>query len=131
MSFEKTVEDTAVELLRMAVTELPKDVKEAIHKAYGEETSAAGKTQLKAIIDNFTLAKQTRKPMCQDTGTIIFYLKAGADFKNLDCIKPALIAATRRATSDRPQWRLPQLRLLGPKSCPSETTLDSSRPANV
>lgn len=102
MSFEKTVEDTAVELLRMAVTELPKDIKEAIHKAYEEETSAAGKTQLKAIIDNFTLAKQTRKPMCQDTGTIIFYLKAGADLKNLDRIKTALVAATRRATSEIP-----------------------------
>jgi fumarate hydratase subunit alpha len=102
LSFEKTVEDTAFALLRMAVTELPKDIKAALREAYEEETSAAGKTQLKAIIDNFTLAKQTLKPMCQDTGTIIFYLKAGADLKNLDRIEPALVAATKRATSEVP-----------------------------
>jgi fumarate hydratase subunit alpha len=102
LNFEKIVEDTAVTVLRMAVTELPKDIKATLQKAHEEETSVAGKTQLKAIIDNFTLATQTLKPMCQDTGTIIFYLKAGTDLKNLDCIAPALIAATKRATSEVP-----------------------------
>lgn len=102
MSLEQTVEDVAVNLLRLSVTELPKDVKEAIHQAYREETSEAGKTQLKAIIDNFTLAEKTRTPMCQDTGTIIFYIKAGADVKHLDGIENALRNATRRATTEVP-----------------------------
>lgn len=102
MSFEQTVENVAVNLLRLAVTELPKDVKEALQKAYQEETSEAGKTQLKAILDNVALAERTRTPMCQDTGTIIFYIKAGAEVKNLDKIENALRNATKRATNEVP-----------------------------
>ncbi|MCW3985833.1 MAG: fumarate hydratase [Candidatus Bathyarchaeota archaeon] len=102
MSLEQTVENVAVNLLRFAVTELPKDVKEALQKAYQEETSEAGKTQLKAILDNVALAQRTRTPMCQDTGTIIFYIKAGAEVKNLDKIENALRNATKRATNEVP-----------------------------
>jgi fumarate hydratase subunit alpha len=40
--------------------------------------------------------------MCQDTGVIIFYVKAGAQAKHLDKIKEALINATRRATKEIP-----------------------------
>jgi len=36
---EKTVEDVAVKLLQLAVTELPKDVKAALQRAYREEES--------------------------------------------------------------------------------------------
>ncbi|TET56659.1 fumarate hydratase [Candidatus Bathyarchaeota archaeon] len=102
MNLEETVENVAVNLLRFAVTELPKDVKEALQKAYREETSEAGKTQLKAILDNVELAEKTRTPMCQDTGTIIFYVKAGAEVKHLDKIENALRKATRRATTKVP-----------------------------
>ncbi len=96
------VEDVAVKLLQLAVTELPKDVKEALQRAYLEEESEAGKTQLKAIINNIELAEKTRTPMCQDTGVIIFYLKAGAKTKNLDKIEEALRKATERATKEVP-----------------------------
>lgn len=102
MSLEATVEDVAVNLLRFAVTELPKDVKKALQKSYLEETSDAGKTQLKAILDNVELAEKTRTPMCQDTGTIIFYVKAGSNVKNLDKVEDALRKATRRATGEIP-----------------------------
>lgn len=102
MNLEETAENVAVNLLRFAVTELPKDVKEALQKAYREETSEAGKTQLKAILDNVELAEKTRTPMCQDTGTIIFYVKAGAEVKHLDKIENALRKATRRATTKVP-----------------------------
>ena len=40
--------------------------------------------------------------MCQDTGTIIFYVKAGAEVKNLDKIESALIKATKKATTEVP-----------------------------
>ncbi|UCB61572.1 MAG: fumarate hydratase [Candidatus Bathyarchaeota archaeon] len=92
----------AGKLLRLAVTELPKDIKEALQKAYQQETSSAGKTQLKAILDNIELAEKTQTPMCQDTGTIIFYVKAGAEAKNLDKIPNALRNATKRATTEVP-----------------------------
>jgi fumarate hydratase subunit alpha len=100
---KKTVEDVAVKLLQLAVTELPKDVKAALQSAYREEESEAGKTQLKAILDNMELAEKTRTPMCQDTGVIIFYVKAGARRgEDLDKIEDALRKATRRATKEVP-----------------------------
>ncbi len=102
MNLEETVENVAVNLLRFAVTELPKDVKEALQKAYSEETSEAGKTQLRAILDNIELAGKTHTPMCQDTGTIIFYVKAGAEVNDLDKIENALRTATKRATPEVP-----------------------------
>ena len=40
--------------------------------------------------------------MCQDTGVIIFYLKAGAQVKGLDKIEEALRNATKRATKEVP-----------------------------
>ena len=102
MNLEETVENVAVNLLRFAVTELPKDVEEALQKAYSEETSEAGKTQLRAILDNIELAGETHTPMCQDTGTIIFYVKAGAEVSDLDKIEDALRRATKRATPEVP-----------------------------
>jgi fumarate hydratase subunit alpha len=99
---EKIVEDAAFKLLQLAVTELPRDVKEALQRAYREEQSDAGKTQLKAILDNVDLAEKTRTPMCQDTGIIIFYVKAGGQAKGLDKIEDALFGATKRATREVP-----------------------------
>ncbi len=98
----ETLEKTAVNLLLLAVTELPKDVKEALRKAHREETSEAGRTQLKAILDNVELAEKTRTPMCQDTGTIIFYVKAGSDVKRLDNVENALRSAVKKATAEVP-----------------------------
>jgi fumarate hydratase subunit alpha len=77
-------------------------VKEALQRAYREEQSDAGKTQLKAILDNVDLAEKTRTPMCQDTGIIIFYVKAGGQAKGLDKIEDALLGATKRATREVP-----------------------------
>ena len=96
------VENVAFNLLKQAVIYLPEDVKQALKKAYAEETSETGKTQLKAILDNIELAEKYQAPMCQDTGTIIFYVKAGAKAKNLDKIEEALTNATRRATKEVP-----------------------------
>jgi fumarate hydratase subunit alpha len=81
---------------------LPEDVKQTLKKAYAEETSETGKTQLKAILDNIELAEKYQAPVCQDTGTIMFYVKAGAKAKDLDKIEEALINATRRATKEVP-----------------------------
>ena len=102
MNVESVVEDVAFKLLQLAVIELPKDVKDALKRAYKEETSDVGKTQLEAILQNIELAEKTRTPICQDTGVIIFYIKAGTDVKGLDKIELALKKATIRATKEVP-----------------------------
>lgn len=102
MTIEKVIEDTAFNLLRLAVVQLPADVKAALQRAYREETSDTGKVQLKAILKDIELAEKENTPMCQDTGIIIFYVKAGANAKGLDRIETALQNAVRRATKEVP-----------------------------
>ncbi len=98
----KAVENVAVKLLKLAVTELPKDVKEYLRKAYYEEDNEVGKAQLKNILTNLELAEKTGAPMCQDTGVVIFYVKAGTQVKGLDTIEDALRKATIKATREVP-----------------------------
>ncbi len=100
--FEKIVEDTAFNLLKLAVVKLPSDIKEALNRAYKEETSEAGRVQLEAILKDIELAEKDDTPLCQDTGIIIFYVKAGARVKDLDVIEAAIQNATRRATKEVP-----------------------------
>jgi len=102
MVMEKIVENTAVNLLRLAVVQLPTDVKVALQRAYREETSEAGKVQLEAILKDIELAEKENTPMCQDTGIIIFYVKAGANAMSLDKVETALQNAARRATKEVP-----------------------------
>ena len=101
MDTAKVVEDVAFNLLKLAVIYLPEDVKAVLKRAYAEETET-GKTQMKAILDNIELAEEYQAPVCQDTGTIIFYVKAGSRVKDLDKVENALINAVRRATKEIP-----------------------------
>ena len=98
---EQVVENVAVKLLQQAVTKLPLDIKEALQQAYKNENPVA-KSQLKAILDNVELAEKTGDPICQDTGIIIFYVKAGSELSGLDKIESALRKATLRATKEIP-----------------------------
>ncbi len=102
METGKLVENVAFNLLKLAVIYVPDDVKQALKKAYAGETSDIGKTQLKTILDNIELAEKYQAPVCQDTGTLIFYVKAGAKAKDLDKVEEALINATRKATKEIP-----------------------------
>lgn len=96
------IENTAFNLIKQAVIYLPEDVKQALQKAYAEETNATAKTQLKAILRNIALAEEHQAPICQDTGTLTFYVKAGAQVKHLDKVKEAIVNATRKATKEIP-----------------------------
>ena len=100
--FKKVVEDTAFNLLKLAVVKLPSDIKEALNRAYKEETSEAGRVQFEAILKDIELAEKDNTPLCQDTGIIIFYVKAGSKVKGLEAIEGALQNATRRATKEIP-----------------------------
>lgn len=102
MEIGNLIEDVAFNLLKLAVIRLPSDVKESLQRAYEEETSEAGKVNLKAILTNIEFAEKMNTPICQDTGTIIFYVKAGAQAKGLEKVEAALRSATRRATKEVP-----------------------------
>jgi fumarate hydratase subunit alpha len=96
------VEDVAVHLLKLATTSLPADVREALEKAYQQERSPLGKTQLGAILENIKLAEEEKRPICQDTGIINFYLKVSPSLPHLDGVESALRNAVVRATREVP-----------------------------
>lgn len=97
----QVIHDTTFRLLKMAVTELPTDIKTALMAAGKNETDETAKTQFSAILTNLDIAK-TGVPMCQDTGIMIFYVKVGAKFPYMGEIKEALTKATRKATAEVP-----------------------------
>ncbi len=98
----QVIEETAFNLLKLAATTLPRDVKEALKRAYETETSEMGKAQLEAILENIRIAEERQLPICQDTGVISFYVKLGADFPTRKGIYEALVRATQRATREVP-----------------------------
>jgi len=102
MNFSKVIDDVGFKLISLAVTDLPKDVRDKITKAYEEEQSPIGKTQLKTIIEDIQLADDMKLPMCQDTGIISFYVKVGCKFPGISTIEESLTSALRRATTEIP-----------------------------
>lgn len=71
----ETTEQIVVNLLRLANTKLPKDIGWALEAAAAWETGKIARSQLGAIMDNCKKAELLGKPMCQDTGIPIFYVK--------------------------------------------------------
>jgi len=94
------LKDALVKQLKVAETILPDDVRRALEKAMDREENPMAKTILEAILKNIELAQKTGKPMCQDTGVIIYYLEIGKDFPLIlelnDILKEAAIEATKK-----------------------------------
>ena len=81
----KNLLNTFVELIRRASSDLPVDVVMAIEEGLltEKENSIAYKT-LQMILKNIKLAKEKSLPMCQDTGTPIFYVNYPAKVSQID-----------------------------------------------
>jgi fumarate hydratase subunit alpha len=96
------LESTIVTLLKLAVTELPQDVKNRLQQALEIETNSTARSQLKAILENIRLAKETTTPICQDTGIQIFYVTVGHKFPLLGRLPGILKSGVQRATKEIP-----------------------------
>ncbi len=69
------LQESILELIRKASTDLPQDVEEAIKTAYEtEEEGTPAKNVFATIIENIKLARENSTPICQDTGALIFYI---------------------------------------------------------
>ncbi len=96
------IEKASTLLLKAATTILPPDVKEALIKARDIEDNPLAKSQLNAILKNCEIAEKEGKPICQDTGLIIFYLKVGENFPIKGKLSEVLSKATINATREVP-----------------------------
>jgi fumarate hydratase class I len=90
-----------LELIRLTSTSLPPDVEERLKAAVEkEEPGSAARGALETIMKNVELAREQSTPICQDTGTPIFYVHypEGWSTRALKAqIRAALAEATKRA----------------------------------
>lgn len=89
------------EAIGQAATILPQDVVEALEAARAREAGPA-RVQLEAILENVRIAREDKLPICQDTGTISFFVKMGTNFPYLEALLGALPEAARAATKAVP-----------------------------
>jgi len=69
------VSDALLELVRRTATDLPKDVEAALEASRDrEEEGSAAKSATITMLENVALARRNSTPICQDTGTPIFYV---------------------------------------------------------
>jgi len=68
-------------LIAYSGSNLPKDSVDAIKKAMEEEKSSVAKEVLRQILENAEIASSESRPLCQDTGLAVFFVKVGEDVK--------------------------------------------------
>ncbi|HET7011434.1 MAG TPA: fumarate hydratase [Anaerolineales bacterium] len=88
-----------LELIRRTSTDLSTDVEDSLHRArQAEEPGSAAAGALDTILENVVLARSQSTPVCQDTGTPLFFVRhpAGWSTRRLrEQIRQAVAEATR------------------------------------
>jgi fumarate hydratase class I len=96
----KTIlQDSLIELIRKTSVELPDDVQKVILSALkAEEQNTTAEYAMKIIKANIELAKKKSQPICQDTGTVLFFVAHPIGFdqhKFTTEIQKAVVKATQ------------------------------------
>lgn len=99
---ERSIRGSLVDALRRAETQLPPDVAAALRAARERETSELAAAQLDAVLENIRIASAGSIPMCQDTGTLTFFVEAGTRSPFLAQIRDWISAAAADATAEIP-----------------------------
>src|SRR5258706_2851869 len=92
------LENSLIEIIRRTSAELPDDVQRAILASLEREKKGTiAEAAMKIIEKNIELAKQKSQPICQDTGSIIFYIDCPIGFDEIE-FEETLRKAVRLAT---------------------------------
>lgn len=89
-----------IELIRRTSAEIPGDVQAAILQALEREKKGTiAESAMKIIERNIVLAKEKSQPICQDTGSIIFYVDCPVGFDQItfeETAREAVRLATKK-----------------------------------
>jgi len=77
MITKELIQGVTITLLKRAETTLPSDVKAALLSAYEREVNEIARVQLAAMLENVRLAEELQRPICQDTGLPLFFVRLG------------------------------------------------------
>jgi fumarate hydratase, class I len=98
-STTSTLHASLVELIRVTSTVLPRDVVQEIDKGKHNETSGTNAAYALDVIGcNIDLAKKSSQPLCQDTGSILFYIHTPVGYDQI-IFEETAIEAVKDATT--------------------------------
>ncbi len=87
-----------LELIRQASTDLPPDVEKRLREAYEiEDEGTPAKAVFKTILEDVEMARENSTPICQDTGTVNYFIYLPDGEKQKPYIESGIWAA-REAT---------------------------------
>lgn len=87
--------NSLIELIRRTSAEIPHDVQACILRALrAEQAGTIAESALKIIERNIELAKRKSQPICQDTGSVLFYVDAPLGFDQIAFSRAAREAVT-------------------------------------
>ena len=81
---------------------LPDDVTARLKEMRDNETSSSALAFYDCYFENLSKANELNRPICQDTGVVNFYLKAGTRFPLIDKLEELLVKAVESATLSIP-----------------------------
>jgi len=97
----KDITEYVLELIRRTSTDLPADIENPLRESVIQEApGSAAHGALETIIENVELSRKNSTPICQDTGTPIFYVyypEGWSTRKLKQQIRNALAEATKRS----------------------------------
>jgi len=92
------LDEHALELIRLASTRLPADIVAALKGGHdAEEAGSAARATMGTILENVEMAAERSTPICQDTGTPVFFVAHPWDYPT-GPMRDAFTAAVRVAT---------------------------------
>jgi fumarate hydratase class I len=94
------LQDSLIELIRRTSAEIPDDVNQAIVTSLeNEKKNSLAANAIKIIDQNIQLAKNKSQPICQDTGSILFYVDCPIGYDQItfaETAREAVTAATKK-----------------------------------
>ncbi len=92
--------ESLIEIIRRTSAEIPDDVQRAILAALeNEKQDTIAKNAMEIIERNIALAKEKSQPLCQDTGSVLFYVDCPVGYDQMefgDTARAAVTEATKR-----------------------------------
>jgi fumarate hydratase class I len=87
------------ELIRRTSSDLPRDIENKIIESINKEKDKRTEEILRQIIENVYLARKNSLPICQDTGSLLFFIKKPISLRDKEIIA-CIHEATKKATLD-------------------------------
>jgi len=96
MKFHAQWEASIFELIRRTSVDLPADVEQALRRSSKvEKKNSRARWVLESLLENIQKSRDNDAPLCQDTGTLIFYFQVPVGFDTNFLVSATRIAVAR------------------------------------